>query len=96
MRDRGWMFATFTLMMLLGVTVAYGTYVHLQPADDAGEVPGTIISAHPPTPDPSMVDNGVSPEDPDVITAEFFEDLQTSLEETSRIYADLAGTPKTP
>jgi hypothetical protein len=96
MRDRGWMFATFTLMMLLGVTVAYGTYVHLQPAADAGEVPATIISAHPPTPDPSLVDNGASPEDPDVITAELIEDLQISLEETSRTYANLAGTPETP
>jgi hypothetical protein len=37
-----------------------------------------------------ILDDAVSLQDPDVITAEIIEDLQTALDEISLIYADLA------
>lgn len=95
MRNRGWMLATLTLLMVFGLTVSYGTYVHLNYPVDAREGPG-IISAQTPTPDRSSNNNAASLEDSDVIAAEIIEDLQSSVEETSLIYADLAGTPETP
>jgi hypothetical protein len=92
------MLATLTLLMAFGLTVSYGAYVHLQTQVDAREGAGTI-SALTPTPDRSSDDNAASLEDADVITADIIEDLRTSLEATSLIYADLAdpaGDPDAP